>query len=57
MAKKLLAYDAFTDIEFNPNRGLSCQASAAAVYVSLARQGLLEQCRTFQGFHQLLTNR
>ena len=57
LAKKLLAYDAFTDIEFNPNRGLSCQASAAAVYVSLARQGLLERCRTFQGFHQLLTNR
>lgn len=34
----LMAYDAFTDIEFNPNRQINCQAAAAAFYVSLRRQ-------------------
>lgn len=37
----MLAYDAFTDIEFNPKRSINCQAEAAAIFVSLSRQGLL----------------
>lgn len=41
LAEKLLEYDAFTDIEFNPNRSINCQAEAAAIYVSLQQQGLL----------------
>ena len=36
-----MEYDAFTDIEFNPNRSINCQAEAAAIYVSLQQQGLL----------------
>lgn len=43
LADQLLAYDAFTDIEFNPKRGLSCQAAAAATYVSLVKAGKLEK--------------
>lgn len=39
----LLAYDAFTDIEFNPQKSINCQAEAAAIYVSLSKQGLLEE--------------
>lgn len=43
LAGPLLDYDAFTDIEFNPQKSINCQAEAAAVYVSLSRQGLLEE--------------
>ena len=42
LAELVLAYDAFTDIEFNPKRSLNCQAEAAAIYVSLSKQGLLQ---------------
>ncbi len=38
----LMAYDGFTDIEFNPNRQLNCQADAAALYVSLRKAGTFE---------------
>lgn len=43
LTEKLVKYDAFTDIVFNPNKSLNCQAEAAAIYVSLHRQGLLEE--------------
>lgn len=43
LTKPLMEYDAFTDIEFNPQKSINCQAEAAAVYVSLAKQGLLEE--------------
>ena len=32
---KLLEYDAFTDIEFNPKKSFSCQAKTIALYVHL----------------------
>ena len=54
LSEPLLGYDGFTDIEFNPNKGVACQANAAALYVSLHRQGLLEQCRDFDSFLALL---
>ena len=54
LSEPLLGYDGFTDIEFNPNKGVACQANAAALYVSLRRQGLLEQCRDFDSFLALL---
>lgn len=54
LAQALLEYDAFTDIEFNPNKGKSCQANAAALFVSLHRQGLVEQCRDFDTFLSLV---
>lgn len=43
LAEQLLLYDAFTDIAFNPKKSINCQAEAAAIYVSLQRQGLLEK--------------
>jgi type I restriction enzyme M protein len=43
LANELLIYDAFTDIAFNPEKSINCQARAAAVYVSLVRTGLLDQ--------------
>lgn len=42
LAVPLLQYDAFTDIMFNPQKSINCQAEAAAIYVSLFRQGILE---------------
>ena len=38
-----LQYHGFTDIEFNPSKGRACQAMAAAMYVSLKKQGLVEE--------------
>lgn len=42
LTEQLLIYDAFTDIAFNPQKSINCQAEAAAIYVSLAKQGLLK---------------
>lgn len=42
LAQRVLEYDAFTDIEFNPKKSINCQASSAALFVSLSRMGLLE---------------
>lgn len=50
LAKALEAYDAFTDIEFNPGKSLNCQAEAAAMYIGLSRAGLLDRCRDFDSF-------
>lgn len=36
-------YQAFTDIEFNPNKSINCQAYAAALFVSLQQRGMLNQ--------------
>ncbi|MBC2853461.1 hypothetical protein [Cetobacterium sp. 2G large] len=41
LAKEIIEYDAFTDIEFNPKKSINNQAKAAALYVSLFRRGLL----------------
>ena len=46
LAGQLLKYDAFTDIVFNPNKSINCQAYACAVYVSLQRKKELERALT-----------
>ncbi len=53
LAKELLKYDAFTDIEFNPEKSFNCQAKAAATFVSLTRMGLIEQVRDFDSFKKI----
>lgn len=50
LGEGLMEYDAFTDIEFNPEKSINCQAEAAALFVALARRGLLEECRDFEKF-------
>lgn len=42
LTEALIHYDAFTDIVFNPQKSINCQAEAAAIYVSLQKQGLLQ---------------
>ncbi|UES46801.1 DarT1-associated NADAR antitoxin family protein [Roseibium aggregatum] len=41
-----MRYDAFTDIEFNPNKSINCQAKSCALFVSLMREDKLEQYLT-----------
>lgn len=43
LAMQVMQYDAFTDIAFNPHKSINCQAEAAAIFVSLKKQGLLEK--------------
>lgn len=50
LAKVALEYDAFTDIEFNPEKGLNSQAKAAATFVALSRMGLVEKVKDFSEF-------
>jgi type I restriction enzyme M protein len=42
LSEEIMKYDAFTDIVFNPQKSLNCQAIAAAIYVSLCQQSLLK---------------
>lgn len=42
LAKEILKYDSFTDIEFNPQKSINCQAEAAALYLSLKNRNKLE---------------
>lgn len=53
-----MKYDGFTDIEFNPEKSINCQARAAALFVSLSRRGLLELAMTsIDNYIKIITNR
>ena len=41
VADVLSNYEAFTDIEFNPAKSINCQARSCALYLSLLRNGTL----------------
>lgn len=43
LTQEIIKYDIFTDIEFNPQKSLNCQARSVAIFVSLYKKGLLEQ--------------
>ena len=43
LAVELTQFDAFTDIEFNPNKSINCQARSAAIFVSLSKTGFMEK--------------
>ncbi len=43
LADALASFGVFTDIEFNPEKSLNCQARSAALYVSLLRAGVLAE--------------
>lgn len=50
LAKIALEYDAFTDVEFNPQKSINCQAKAAATFVALSRIGLIDKVKDFDTF-------
>ena len=41
--RELADFHGFSDIVFNPNRSLNCQARAAALFVSLSKNGLINE--------------
>lgn len=41
LAEKVLNYESFTDILFNPDKQVNCQAEACTVYVGLEKSGKL----------------
>lgn len=41
--EQIVTYGYFTDIEFNPERSVNCQARSAALYLSLRHRGLLDR--------------
>ncbi len=43
LAEQLLCYDSFSDIEFNPQKSINCQAKAAAAFVGLSTQHILSE--------------
>lgn len=43
LLSKASEYDAFTDIEFNPNRSINCQAHSLAIAVGLFKSGKIEK--------------
>jgi hypothetical protein len=56
-AVKLYEYAAFTDVEFNPQRSINCQARAAALFLSLMKRGQLDEAMTSPSdFIRVLTN-
>lgn len=42
LSSAIINFNVFTDIEFNPQKSVNCQAYSAALYVSLHRRNLLE---------------
>ena len=50
LADQVMKFDAFTDIEFNPNKSLNCQARAAALFVAMKKLDRLEDCKEFPHF-------
>jgi hypothetical protein len=53
---RLCRYGGFTDIEFNPERSINCQARSCALFVSLLAKDLLEDAvESPEAFIELLT--
>ncbi len=48
--EELLKYEAFTDIEFNPEKSINCQAYSIAMFVALSKRNLLDKIRDPQEF-------
>lgn len=43
LSEKILKYNAFTDIEFNPKKSINCQARSATLFVLLKKLNLLDE--------------
>ena len=55
--KRLYNYVGFTDIEFNPQRSINCQARSCALLVSLLRLGWLDKAlRSQRGFIEVISS-
>ena len=45
---EILNYEAFTDIEFNPEKSLNCQAYSAALYSSMVKSKILDNDKEYK---------
>ncbi|WP_261134877.1 DUF6977 family protein [Bacillus sp. Marseille-Q3570] len=55
LAKQVINFDAFTDIEFNPQKSINCQAKSVALYVSLYKMNLLNNAlKSVDNFKELV---
>lgn len=53
----VLNYNAFTDIEFNPEKSWNCQAYSVALYMSLVKNGVLEKALdSKENFKEIVKN-
>lgn len=43
LSKKILDFDCFTDIEFNQEKSINCQARSAAIFVSLCKRNIINE--------------
>lgn len=58
LANKILNFDGFTDIEFNPKKSINCQARSAALYVQLYKTHILRDVLKSQNtFTRFMTAR
>ena len=58
LANELLEYQGFSDIAFNPQKSLNCQARSAALFVSLHQNDQLHQALEDKSFYiDLLTSK
>ncbi|MBM7717448.1 hypothetical protein QRD87_19855 [Bacillus altitudinis] len=56
LAEKVVEYNAFTDIEFNPQKSINCQAKSVALYVSLYKANLLDEAlESVDKYKQIIT--
>lgn len=56
LSTSMCRFAGFSDIEFNPDKSVNCQAFSAALYVSLVRCDALEQALASErSFKELLT--
>lgn len=56
VASQLSSYSAFTDIEFNPERSINCQAYSVALYIALEKRGLLDKAvSSKEAFLEIIT--
>lgn len=46
--EELLSYNAFSDIEFNPEKSINCQAYSVALFYSLYKRGILRDVLSSQ---------
>lgn len=57
-SEEIIKYDSFTDIEFNPQKSINCQARAAALYVSLYKMGMLDEAvNSVEKYLSVINNR
>ncbi len=55
LCKKIVDYEAFTDIEFNPKKSINCQAFSAALFVSIVKNKIgYENIRDPKIFSQIV---